>query len=599
MGLSFGNPLGFLALLGLPAVLAIHFLQRRSKQAVVSTLFLLQQLQRESEGGSRFERLRPSIPLWLQLLAVLILTWLLAEPRWMERNSVQQVVAVLDGSASMSVSRERLEKELPVVLRRLARATAHTEFYLLDSRRDSGHLYHGDDVKGLMEAAAKWQPGGGTHDPGPALRLARSLAGREGTVLYVTDHEVKELPLGARLMAVGAPEANAGLAGVTVEEKDGRTVWRAVLRNFGAAAHSREWWVESGGAASARQTVTLPAGGMQSLQGAFADGQSEVTLRLAADKFTADDSAVIVRPKPRHLVVVLPENELKLPSDQQLYAAIFNAMPGVTLTADTAAADIMVAQYNVLDPVLPDKPAVVFVRDSRPDAAVLKGTLIQERHPLADHLDWNPFMAEATIPIPAREGDDVLLWVGERPMVFLRGPESGRMLCFNFDLRKSNARRLPAFVIGIHRFLEELRGRTVREEWRNVECNQRLRCPVDTGGKAVPVTLTWKSADGDGSVTVPPAQAALLTAPEVPALIELRQGERVLLKAGSHFADVREADFTAAASRQDLEGVEAALVTKHSRADGAWRLWLGVLVAVLAASWYFIARPERRRQLAA
>ena len=61
--LSFGNPLGFLALLGIPAVLAIHFLQRRSRQAVVSTLFLLQQLQRESEGGSRFERLRPSIPL--------------------------------------------------------------------------------------------------------------------------------------------------------------------------------------------------------------------------------------------------------------------------------------------------------------------------------------------------------------------------------------------------------------------------------------------------------------------------------------------------------------------------------------------------------
>jgi len=599
VGLSFGNPLGFLALLGIPAVLAIHFLQRRSKQAVVSTLFLLQQLQRESEGGSRFERLRPSIPLWLQLLAVLILTWLLAEPRWMERNSVQQIVAVLDGSASMSVSRARMEKELPGALRRLARATAHTEFYLLDSRRDSGHLYHGGSVEELMEAASEWQPGGGTHDPGPSLRLARSLAGREGTVLYVTDHEVKELPLGARLLAVGAPEENAGLAGVTVEEVEGRTVWRAVLRNFGAAAQSREWWMESGGAASAKQTVALPPGGMQSLQGAFADGQTEVTLRLSPDKFTADDAAVIVRPRPRQLAVVLPADELTLPAGQQFYAAIFHAMPGITVTADQAGADVIVANYNPLDPALPDKPACIFVRDPRPDAPVLKGTLLQERHPLADHLDWHPLLAQDALGIPPRAGDEPVVWIGERPVVFLRGPEASRMLCFNFDLRKSNARRLPAFVLGIHRFLEDVRSRTVREEWRNVECNQRLRCPVETDDRAAPVTLTWRSADNEGRLSVPPAQAALLTAPEVPALIELRQGDRLLLKAGSHFADVREADFSTAASRQDLEGVESALVTKHSRADGAWRLWLGVLTAVLAASWYFIHRPERRRLAAA
>ncbi len=599
MGLSFGNPLGFLALLGIPAVLAIHFLQRRSKQAVVSTLFLLQQLQRESEGGSRFERLRPSIPLWLQLLAVLILTWLLAEPRWMERNSVQQIVAVLDGSAGMSVSRGRMERELPAVLERLARATAHTEFYLLDSRRDSGHLYHGGSVKELMEAAAKWKPGGGTHDPGPALRLARSLAGREGTVLFVTDHEVKDLPLGARLVAVGAPEENAGLAGVTVEEVEGRTVWRAVLRNFGTAPQSREWWIESGGAVSAKQSVTLSPGGMQALQGAFADGQTELTVRLDPDKFTADDAAVIVRPKPRQITVVLPADELTLPADEQHYAKLFGAMPGVTVTADRAAADVLVVHYNPLDPALPDKPACVFVRDPRPDAPVLKGTLIQERHPLADHLDWHPLMAADSLGIPPREGDEPVVWIGERPVVFLRGKEDRRMLCFNFDLQQSNARRLPAFVLGLHRFLEVVRSRTVREEWRNVECNQRLRCPVETDAAASPVTLTWKGADGDGSVTVPPAQAPLLTAPEMPALIEVRQGGRLLLMAGSHFADVREADFTDAVSRQDLEGVEAALITKHSRADGAWRAWLGALLAVLAASWYFIHRPERRRLAAA
>ena len=47
--MSFANPAAFwclLGLLGLPAVLAIHFLQRRRRREVVTTLFLLQQMRR-------------------------------------------------------------------------------------------------------------------------------------------------------------------------------------------------------------------------------------------------------------------------------------------------------------------------------------------------------------------------------------------------------------------------------------------------------------------------------------------------------------------------------------------------------------------------
>jgi Aerotolerance regulator N-terminal len=599
MGLSFGNPLGFLALLGIPAVLAIHFLQRRSRQLTVSTLFLLEQLQRESEGGNRFERLRPSIPLWLQLLAVLVLTWLMVEPRWMEKNSVQQIVAVLDGSASMSVSRARIEKQLPAALRKLSSATAHTELYLLDSRRAAGHLYHGDSVEALMQAVAAWQPAGGTHDIEAALRLGRSLAGRTGTVIWVTDHDAKDLPHGARLLAAGEPEVNAGIAGVTVEEADGRVVWRAVLRNFSDTTQTREWWTESGGAAVGKQSVALPPNGIQSVQAAFADGQTAATLRLSPDKFTLDDAAPVVRPRPRQVAVLLPQDELTLPQDEQLYAALFNSLPAVTITADRAAADVVVQHYNPLDPALPDRPACIFVRDPRPEAPVPGGTLLVEKHRLTDNLNWRSLLVEDSLSIPAQPGDEALVWIGERPLLFLRGPVERRMLCFNFDLRKSNARRLPAFVIAIHRFLEDLRSRTVREEWRNVECGQKLNCPVALGEGAPDVTLTWKaSGQGrDGAMTVPAVQAALLTAPDVPALLELRQADRLLLKAAAHFADVREADFTAAATRHDLDSVQATLIERHSREDAGWRMWLLVLLGLLAAAWYFISRPQLRRAL--
>ena len=143
MDLSFGNVAGFWALLGIPAVVAIHFLQRRSRVLVVTTLFLLEQMRRESETGHRFQRLRTSVPLWLQLLMVLLLTWLLVRPRWLRAESVQRVAIVLDASASMQASRERALEELA---RRDGPAVG----------RGAAHRMDGDDDRARGAGALSW-----------------------------------------------------------------------------------------------------------------------------------------------------------------------------------------------------------------------------------------------------------------------------------------------------------------------------------------------------------------------------------------------------------------------------------------------------------
>ena len=110
--LTLTNPAGLWALLGIPAVLAIHFLQRQAVIIPVSTLFLLEKTQRESASGRRLDRLMNSVPLWMQLLGVLLLTWLLAEPRYQKARSTQRVAIVLDSSASMAVIKDKLKEKL-------------------------------------------------------------------------------------------------------------------------------------------------------------------------------------------------------------------------------------------------------------------------------------------------------------------------------------------------------------------------------------------------------------------------------------------------------------------------------------------------------
>ncbi|MFT5632431.1 MAG: hypothetical protein ACI9SQ_000136 [Rubritalea sp.] len=104
--MTLANPLGLLALIAIPIVIAIHFLQRRAQVIPSSTLFLLEKTQKESASGRKFDRLMNSIPLWLQLLIVLLITWLLVQPRFVKSNSTQRIAIVLDSSASMSVFTE-------------------------------------------------------------------------------------------------------------------------------------------------------------------------------------------------------------------------------------------------------------------------------------------------------------------------------------------------------------------------------------------------------------------------------------------------------------------------------------------------------------
>ena len=201
--LTLANPAGLWALLGLPAVLAIHFLQRRAREQPVSTLFLLEKTQRESISGRRFDRLMNSVPLWMQLVAVMLLTWVLVEPRYQKARSTQRVAVVLDASASMSVFLEPLKEALAGCLPELQGPASALELTLFESSSDLAKLYTGASVHEALARLDAWQPAAGLEDPTAALRLARSLVGREGSVIYATDPPRDALAFGAQLLAVG------------------------------------------------------------------------------------------------------------------------------------------------------------------------------------------------------------------------------------------------------------------------------------------------------------------------------------------------------------------------------------------------------------
>jgi len=169
------NPLGLLALLAIPVIIAIHFLQRRAKHVPISTLFLLQKTQREASSGSKFDRLVNSVPLWLQLLIVVLLTWLLVQPRYVKSNSTQRIAIVIDSSASMSVFKESLREKLGAMIPELQGAAERVELWLLQSDVTRNRLYYGYDPEALLASLDQWTPTSGAIEPSHSLRIARYM----------------------------------------------------------------------------------------------------------------------------------------------------------------------------------------------------------------------------------------------------------------------------------------------------------------------------------------------------------------------------------------------------------------------------------------
>lgn len=582
---TLANPLGLLALLGIPAVLAIHFLQRKAVELPVSTLFLLERTQRDAASGRRLERIIPSVPLWMQLLAILLLAWFLAEPRLQKEGSVQRIAVVLDSSASMGVFKQdaitRLTSELP----RFQGPAAAVEFTVIESAPSRPRLYAGKSLDDLKAALEKWQPLDGLTDPTQALRLARSLVSREGSVIYLTDTPADSLPFDARLLAVGEAVENVGFTGVGFSTEEGSLVWKALVRNYSKSPVDRTWSLQTSNGGTEARTIHLDAGALITLQSAFPMDGKNVRLVLSPDRFTLDDTLPLIAPAPKKIELFAATS----PAFADLTTKLLRALDNATPTNDAATADLAITSYDPLDPVIPSGNSIVFVEDSTRTGAYLKGGILAEPTPLLDGLNWQSLLVRETIQLDRLPSDTVLLWQEKRPLIFLREKPATdkepatRQLCFNFDLRLSNAENQPAFIVLLHRFAESIRVTKVAPSALNLETGQPIQI---TSAPNIPLEVTVTDLAGK----VLPSPTSLTHAPSAPCFLTISQNKSALLDAAVSFADTREADFSACGKSDATASVSQSAIERHTQPDPLWRVWILVLIAALIVSWKFNTR---------
>jgi hypothetical protein len=580
---TFANPLGFWALLGVPAILAIHFLQQRSRRVVTSTWFLIEPFAPRSVGGRTWEKLRSSRALWLQLLATLTITWLLTEPRWPRAESAQTVVIVLDSSVSMSAFREAAIKATTRELAAAEGLAARTTWLIMTTDPRQPPLYRGAERLAAEAVLARWRPELGTHDLAPALRLAHGLAGESGRTLLVTDTRTKAPP-DQRVAGVGHPIENVGFAGSNFVREDGALNWRAFVQNRSDAAQHRTWWIETASGRTAPRELEIAAGALSEISGIFPDGLEQCTVVLAADGFGADDRLPLVRPKAKPLAVSVEGDD----GAAKFFQKLASGVEGVSV-GPSAGATLRMARVRA-EELSSEKRAGIFwpEADQRSSASIMVDPITAERHPLVADLNWQGWIGTGVSGYVATPNDTPLLWQGRWPIVFVHATAEGaRQLRLAFDWDTSNASRLPATVLLLRRFLETERDAQFAPYAANFDAGAPLALTgVPPEGE---LTLAFQPTDGGEpeTRTLAASERSGSHAPGRAGFFTIKRAADLIVRGATQFADARQGDFRLAETFFNDDPAERRIAMERLTQPDPWAaFWLVALAGLALGSWW-------------
>jgi Ca-activated chloride channel homolog len=319
---SFANPLGLLLLTAAAPLLAMYFLKVRRKKVRVPSLLLWQGLIANQRKARPWDRFRRHDLLWLQLLALILLSLALAKPSIPGKTMLgRSVVWVVDGSASMnakSPSPSRFEHAIDVVLGEIDQLRVGDEGMVLlagpeprvaaSFTRDKDKL--ASAVRGLSPTGAAASLGGAVD---LAVALSRSRPDR--TLVVVTDGSDRSLDAALsrhpnlRVEEVGRGVANVAITAVDLRRsptQDLQSELFVTLRRFGGEAGPVGVEVTLDGELVATEAVELPAD--RPVGRVFRDlGDEGGLVRVhveTGDALSGDDDAVVWLDPPRRRSVV-------------------------------------------------------------------------------------------------------------------------------------------------------------------------------------------------------------------------------------------------------------------------------------------------------
>jgi Mg-chelatase subunit ChlD len=599
---TFANPaaLGLLAL-ALPIVL-LHVLRPRRPAVVVSSTYLWRPLADPVSAASPWQRLRPTLLLFLQLLAVVLLAGAAARPvRLTSAPLARHTVFIVDDSGSMAATDGRPDRL------GAARASARSlrrqlpggglASVVVASAQPRVLLSASPDPKAFTEALAAIPPPAGTADFAGAFNLAESLEtpGVPVGFVFLSDGgleaaEQRLIPPGTRWERVGSRSANRAVTRFTVEPRGSGLHALVTVRNTGGPAATQRLRLDVDGRTAHAESLSLPEGSVVERDVDLPAGERVEAFLEGDDLLAADNHAyATASPRPNQKVLLAGPEDVFL---ERLLAAL----PGVTLERSATSRPAPGADLAIYDGVaVPPDPGAPFLALAPPGGApgvAVTGevdqpavALVRAEDPLLAGLDLSTVGVATAQRLKAQPDDQVLMGAEETPLL-VRGTRAGRPFAYlGFALSDSNLPLTIAFPVLADRLLTDLAG--VAAAPADLRVGQPL--PLPAGGGTVTVLRP-----GGTRVEVPAGGAPPLADRAGFYRLQGARGEVVLaVNAAPGESTLAPAERLPIAPRPPAPG------ERPPRGELSLLRWVVLALAVVLAAEFLVSRRSRgvpRRQ---
>jgi len=588
---TFANPAG-LALLALAIpILLLHVLRPRRPPVTVSSTWLWRDVARPVTAASPWQRLRPSLLLFLQLLAVVLLAVAVARPAGVtEAALAPHTIFVVDVSGSMAASdgspdRVAKAKERARALRAELPAGGVASIVVAGSE-PRVVLSASSDRRSFEQALRPVRAAPAPGDLPAAFNLAASLEtpGLPIGFVLLSDGQIDDrarsaLPAGTRFVRVGERATNQAITRLVVEPVPAGLKAIVSMKNTGGPAVTQTLRLDVDGRTRASVDVRLARGASVERELSLPEGDRVEAFLDDEDLLAADNHAfaVTARRPPVRVLHAGPDN----PFLDRLLAAL----PGVSVERSAAtrpAVGFDLAVYDrVAVPADPGAPALVIAAPGAVPGVRLLGvvegpvvTLVRTEDPLLAGLDLSNLTIGAAQRLAVSAGE--ILMAGEGAPLLVRGTHADRTFVYlAFELAESDLPLHVAFPIIGERLVSELTAAVVPPA--DLRVGQPVPAPVDA------------TVLGPGGMRQVVAGGTVVTA-ERPGFYVVRQAGRAD-RAVAVNADPAE---SAIAPAQSLPIPEPRRAEQRTAASGqrAWLGWVLAAIALVLAAELLVSRRQ-------
>ena len=209
--MNFINPLGFIALLSVPAIILMYILKQKFKKREVSSMVLWNKAITQSEGHKWRQKLKKNTLMFLQIAAAVLASLALANPFISAGGERLNYIFVVDTSFSMAVEDEngsRLEKAKDDILNIISDSPDGTFFSVVNLDGSPETVLSSTNKKQAAQKAV--------------MQLAQTYGGRDTEALIPILKQLQsENPANVIIFTDKAPEEQIENASINIYGKSG------------------------------------------------------------------------------------------------------------------------------------------------------------------------------------------------------------------------------------------------------------------------------------------------------------------------------------------------------------------------------------------